>query len=71
METKLKEKFSKILFTPGDIVIIKQYENVPENKYGVVQSIHPDGKVWVTNMNMPFQGDVSDNFVPNQLRLRK
>lgn len=71
MNAKLRKQFSKAVFTPGDIVIIKKYEHIEENKYGVVQTVRDDGKIWVTNMNQPFMGDVSDHFIPNELRLRK
>ena len=44
----------------GDPIVITKYKDDPANRVAIVQSVNEDGRVWVTNMNMPFQGTVSE-----------
>ena len=47
-------------------VIIKKYVNDEINKYGVIKSIDND-MYWVTNLNMPYMGTISDFFTEDEL----
>lgn len=55
---------------PKDIVLIKKYKDDPVNKYGKVESIIGQ-RYWVTNLNQPFCGTISDFFFENELELKK
>ena len=57
-------------FKVGDIVIIKKYIGDEYNEEGRVESILDDGRVWVTNTNMPYMGTVSAFFKPEALKKR-
>ena len=52
----------------GKRVTIKQYIGDQYNEEGYVRGYDPkNGKWWVTNWNMPFQGTVSDWFSEEEL----
>jgi len=52
----------------GKEVTIKQYIGIPENEKGVVRGYDPKSKKWwVTNLNMPYMGDVTDWFTRDEL----
>lgn len=54
-------------FKVGEIVIIKMFRGSETNERGRINHISSDGRYWVTNMNMPFQGTVSDYFWSDEL----
>lgn len=54
-------------FAHNEVVVINQYIGDQYNEQGRVNSIMDDGRYWVTNMNMPFMGTVSDFFEEDEL----
>jgi len=66
-----RKKFSTLVFAPGDIVILKEHENDPVNRFGVVQSVVSDGRIWISNRILPLRGTVTGLFKPNEIRLRR
>lgn len=55
-------------FQENEHVIIKEYIGDEYNERGRVNGYNPDTKkYWVTNMNMPFMGTVSDFFDEDEL----
>jgi len=54
-------------FAHNEVVVINQYIGDQYNEQGRVNSIMDDGRYWVTNMNMPFMGTVSDFFEEEEL----
>ena len=57
-------------FQHNDKVRIKKYPEGHINARGYVRG-EPrlDGKIWVTNLNMPFSGTISEYFSPSELEL--
>ena len=58
---------TKHKFKANEFVRIKQYEESGINGYGRVSYIKEDGRVFVTNMNMPFLGTVNNLFDEDEL----
>lgn len=54
-------------FKVNETVKINKYDGDQYNEVGRVNSITEDGRYWVTNMNMPFMGTVSDFFDEDEL----
>ncbi len=54
-------------FKVNDYVRIKKYPKNGSDGYGRVVGILPDGRYWVSNMNMPFCGNVNDYFQEQDL----
>lgn len=57
-------------FKDREMVIIKMYKNDEYDRKGIVQGeIEKNGvvKYWVSNLNMPFYGTVSDFFTADEL----
>ena len=50
-----------------EIVTIKKYKNDQYNNKGIIQHIYEDGRIWVSNLNQPFQGTISEIFYPEDL----
>ena len=50
----------------GDTVIILEYIGDDINEQGRVEDVQ-NGMYWVTNMNMPYMGMVSDFFTEDEL----
>lgn len=53
----------------GDIVRLLPHKGDKFNEYGKINSDKSDekGRYWVTNLNMPFMGTISDWFYPEHL----
>lgn len=51
----------------GDVVYILPHINCEINKMGIVQDVD-DSTALVTNMNMPFQGTISQRFPFDELK---
>lgn len=52
-------------FEINETVIIKQFKDCSINKYARVADVYTrydPPRYWVVNMNMPYQGTVSDTF---------
>jgi len=43
----------------GDVVRLYEYPKNDINAYAVIKNIAEDGRVWIANLNMPFQGSIS------------
>jgi len=55
-------------FEVGQVVKLLLYANDKYNKHGRIQSYNKEkGMYWVVNMNMPWQGTVSDYFTEYEL----
>ena len=58
-------------FKQFEHVRIKQYPENDINTYGMIQSIIKHGKnvrYWVTNMNIPYCGTISEFFTETELQ---
>jgi hypothetical protein len=55
-------------FKENDFVIIKKYKGDDANEWGRICSVDLEKQLlWVSNMNMPFYGVISDWFGPSEL----
>ena len=56
-------------FKHNERVLIKKYRNDPDNSHGRINLVSPkkDRPYWVTNLNMPYQGTVSEFFSEDEL----
>jgi hypothetical protein len=54
-------------FKTNDVAYIKAYKNDPDNCKGRVVTVFDDGRFWVSNLNMPFCGSVSEIFTADEL----
>ena len=62
--------FSPIVqaFRIGQPVLIKKYRGDQYNEQGRVNTYDADtGRYWISNMNMPYMGTVSDMFSEDEL----
>lgn len=55
------------MFKVNQFVKIKKYAGDQYNEEGRINHIREDGTYWVTNMNQPFMGSVSDFFTEDEL----
>ena len=54
-----------------DKVRILKYADDPFNEFGLVTHTYNNGDVWVSNMNMPFQGTINQRFTADEVELIK
>tara|TARA_R100000789_G_C2879489_1_gene114009 strand:- start:237 stop:443 length:207 start_codon:yes stop_codon:yes gene_type:complete len=50
----------------NDRVRIIKYPKNDINGYARINFIFPDGRVWLTNINMPYQGTISEIFTKEE-----
>lgn len=56
-----------MLFNQHEKVRILKYPEGDINEFGFIQGFNDDKRYWVSNMNMPFQGTVSEIFDETEL----
>jgi hypothetical protein len=52
----------------NDHVRIIKYPENDINGYARINTIFPDGRVWLTNTNMPYQGTISEIFTKEEFK---
>lgn len=53
-------------FREGQHVRILKYPKGHANAEARINAAYPDGRVWITNLNMPYQGTISKILSPTE-----
>lgn len=57
------------IFKRNDVVRVLNENESSCNAYAIVRSVYENGEVWITNLNSPFYGTISDIVSPTEIEL--